>query len=97
MMIDDPHQGDDRKASLPVEFGRMETLFSDHRPIHGVYKVHLVHIDRAKRKEIRKRILDNEFVIEEDEFYISQNYGYRINEQSDYSSGNYTTEKSGHD
>jgi hypothetical protein len=39
LLINDPYNGDDQKASQPKYYNRIENLFSDHRPIIAVYDV----------------------------------------------------------
>ena len=56
-LIKDRAQGNDEQAALPVFYDRKHNLFSDHRPVLAVYRLHTVKIDRKKKEELRAQLL----------------------------------------
>lgn len=68
MLVEDPFSGNDKEASTPFEYCRRETLFSDHRPVHAIVKVHVIKIDEEKKEQVRQRIIDSGYTITESAF-----------------------------
>lgn len=56
-LIQDNFQGNDEKAAMPIFYDRRHNLFSDHRPVLAIYRLHTVKIDRKKKEELRAQLL----------------------------------------
>ena len=42
---------------MPVYYNRKENIFSDHRPVLGIFQVDTVKIDKAAKEELRAQLL----------------------------------------
>ena len=44
-----------------LQYGRKESLFSDHRPVHALFSIKVCKIYPKKRDEIEKKLIDQLF------------------------------------